>query len=685
MADTQKKLFVTSALPYANGPIHIGHLVEYIQSDIWVRFQRMRGNTCYYLCADDAHGTPIMLLSQQQGITPEELIDTIKQQHQTDFADFSIVFDHFHSTHSAENLQLCHMIYRRLYDAGYITKRSIYQAFDPVKEMFLPDRFIQGICPKCDAVEQYGDGCEVCGAIYNPTELVNPVSVISGVTPIQKESEHYFFNLKHFTEMLHDWTHANHLQKEVVNKLDEWFAMGLQEWDISRDYPYFGFEIPDTVDKYFYVWMDAPIGYFASLKHFAEKQGFDFEDFIRADSDIEMHHFIGKDIIYFHALFWPAILKGSGLRTPTSIYAHGFLTINGSKMSKSRGTFITARSYLNHLHPEYLRYYFATKLGAGIEDIDLNLNDFLQKVNSDLIGKVINIASRCSRFIEKRFAGKLAEEIHDVQLFAEFANAESRIATAYADREYAKAMREIMLLADKANQYIDQHKPWVIAKSNNGDKELQSVCTMGLNLFRILMIYLKPVLPDVATATERFLNVDVFVWEHSDTMLLAHKINQFQPLMKRVEQKQIDNMLEESRVDMTAKENNFDTIPEEQSSTSNAQSFVPISDAISIDDFAKIDLRIAKIVQARYVEGSEKLLQLTLDIGSETRNVFAGIKGSYKPEQLQDKYTVMLANIAPRKMRFGVSEGMLLAAGDSDDAIFILSPDHGAIAGMKIT
>ena len=684
MVDTQKKLFVTSALPYANGPIHIGHLVEYIQSDIWVRFHRMCGNTCYYLCADDAHGTPIMLLSQQQGITPEELIDTIKQQHQADFADFSIVFDHFHSTHSAENLQLCHMVYKRLYDAGHITKRNIQQAFDPVKKMFLPDRFIQGICPKCGAAEQYGDGCEVCGAIYNPIELLEPVSVISGVTPIQKESEHYFFNLKYFTDFLHEWSHADHLQQEVVNKLDEWFAMGLQEWDISRDAPYFGFEIPDTIDKFFYVWLDAPIGYFASLKHLAEQKNLDFEDFTRADSDIEMHHFIGKDIIYFHALFWTAILKGSGLRTPTAIYAHGFLTINGSKMSKSRGTFITARSYLNHLQPEYLRYYFAAKLAAGIEDIDLNFDDFLHKVNSDLIGKVINIASRCARFIEKKFAGELAQEIHDKELFAQFSNAESSIATAYKDREYAKAMRKIMLLADKANQYIDQHKPWVIAKSSDGDEQLQLVCTMGLNLFRILMIYLKPVLPDVAKATEQFLNIDAFAWEHSGTTLLARKINKFQPLMKRVEQRQIDKMLAESRECMTAKKNNLSTIPDTQSSTSNMHGVVPIADTITIDDFAKIDLRIARVIAAKYVEGSEKLLQLTLDIGSETRNVFAGIRGCYKPEQLVNKYTVMLANVAPRKMRFGISEGMILAASDND-GVFILSPDHGAKPGMKIS
>jgi len=686
MTDTQKTMLVTSALPYANGSLHIGHMLEYIQTDIWVRFQKMQGHTCYYVCADDAHGTPIMLRAQQDGISPETLIEKISQEHQADFAEFSVAFDHFHSTHSEENRELSCMIYERLRDAGHINKRIIKQAFDPEKEMFLPDRFIRGECPKCGAADQYGDSCEVCGATYSPTELINPVSAISGATPVEKESEHYFFKLADFQDMLRDWTRAGHLQKEVANKLDEWFETGLQEWDISRDEPYFGFEIPDAPGKYFYVWLDAPIGYFASLKYLCEQKGLDFDSFINEDSDIEMHHFIGKDIVYFHALFWPAMLKGSGLRTPSSVHAHGFLTVNGEKMSKSRGTFIKARTYLQHLDPEYLRYYFAAKLGNGIDDIDLNMEDFLQRVNSDLVGKVVNIASRCSGFIKKRFAGKLATELHQAELFSEFVSAGDNIASAYAAKEYAKAMREIMALADKANQYIDDKKPWVVAKQENSDDELQSICTMGLNLFRLLIIYLNPVLPVMAKKTEQFLNVEAFSWEHSQTPLLAHEINKFKPLMTRVEQEHIDAMIEKSKEDLTVTENasaegasDSKLLP-----ASGPLHDDPIADVISIDDFAKIDLRIAKIIKAEHVEGADKLLQLTLDIGGETRNVFAGIKSAYSPEDLEGRHTVMVANLAPRKMRFGVSEGMVLAAGPGGNDLFILSPDEGATPGMKV-
>jgi methionyl-tRNA synthetase len=546
--------------------------------------------------------------------------------------------------------------------------------------MFLPDRFIRGECPKCGAADQYGDSCEVCGATYSPTELINPVSAISGATPVEKESEHYFFKLPDFEDMLRDWTRAGHLQKEVANKLNEWFETGLQEWDISRDEPYFGFEIPDAPGKYFYVWLDAPIGYLASLKYLCDQKDLDFNSFINEDSDIEMHHFIGKDIVYFHALFWPAILKGSGLRTPSSVHAHGFLTVNGEKMSKSRGTFIKARTYLEHLNPEYLRYYFAAKLGNGVDDIDLNMEDFLQRVNSDLVGKVVNIASRCSGFIKKRFSGELAPEIHQPELFAEFVSAGDNIASSYAAKEYAKAMREIMLLADKANQYIDDNKPWVVAKQENSDDELQAICTMGLNLFRLLIIYLNPVLPVMAEKTEQFLNVEAFNWKDSQTTLLAHEINKFKPLMTRVEQEHIDAMIEESKEDLSSATN----AAEESAPTSGPLHDDPIAEVISIDDFAKVDLRIAKIIKAEHVEGADKLLQLTLDIGGETRNVFAGIKSAYAPEDLEGRHTVMVANLAPRKMRFGVSEGMVLAAGPGGSDLFILGPDEGAIPGMKV-
>ena len=686
MTDTQRTILVTSALPYANGSLHIGHLVEYIQTDIWVRFQRMQGHTCYYVCADDAHGTPIMLRAQQENITPEELIARVSDEHQRDFADFAIEFDNYHTTHSEENRYLSNLIYERLRDAGHISKRTIKQAYDPEKEMFLPDRFIRGECPHCHAQDQYGDGCEVCNKTYSPTDLINPVSAVSGSQPIEKESEHLFFKLPDFENMLKKWTRAGHLQNEVANKLDEWFETGLREWDISRDKPYFGFEIPDEPGKYFYVWLDAPIGYFASFKQLCERVDIDFDEFMKKDSETELYHFIGKDIMYFHCLFWPAMLYGSNFRTPNAVFIHGFLTVDGQKMSKSRGTFIKARTYLEHLNPEYLRYYFAAKLGNGIDDIDLNMEDFLHRVNSDLVGKVVNIASRCSGFIKKRFAGKLAAEIHRPELLSEFVHAGDSIAEAYAGREYSRAMRKIMALADKANQYIDDHKPWVVAKQENSDDELQAICTMGLNLFRLLIIYLKPVLPVMAEKTEEFLNVEAFSWEQSQTPLLAHEINKFKPLMTRVEQEHIDAMIEKSKEDLTVTENasaegtsDSKLIPE-----SGPLHDGPVAELISIDDFSKVDLRIVKIIKAEHVEGADKLLQLTLDIGGETRNVFAGIKSAYLPEDLEGRHTVMVANLAPRKMRFGISEGMVLAAGPGGDDLFILAPDEGATPGMKV-
>jgi methionyl-tRNA synthetase len=677
MSDQQRKILVTSALPYANGSIHIGHLVEYIQTDIWVRFQKMQGHECYYVCADDAHGTPIMLRAQKEEITPEALIARISEEHQADFKEFSVAFDNFHSTHSDENQWLANTIYESLDNKGHINKRTIKQLYDPEKEMFLPDRFIRGECPKCGTADQYGDSCESCGATYSPTDLKNPVSAVSGATPIERESEHYFFKLGDFEDMLHKWTRAGHLQTEVTNKLDEWFEAGLQEWDISRDAPYFGFEIPNAPGKYFYVWLDAPMGYLASFKNLCDKSELNFDEWCQAGSDTEMYHFIGKDIIYFHALFWPAMLEGSGFRTPTAIFAHGFLTVDGQKMSKSRGTFITARTYLNHLNPEYLRYYFAAKLGSGVDDIDLNLEDFTARVNSDLVGKVVNIASRCAGFISKRFDGKLSKNIHDQTLLKSMVDANKTIANAYEAREYSKAMREVMSLADKANQYIDDHKPWIIAKEEGRDEELQAVCSMGINCFRLLILYLKPVLPVLATRTETFLNIAPLQWQDAGSALIDHDINKFKPLMTRVEKEHIDAMVEDSKEDLTANAT-------EQVVARGPLADNPIADEITIDDFMKVDLRIAKIIKAEHVEGADKLLQLTLDLGGETRNVFAGIKSAYSPEDLEGKLTVMVANLAPRKMRFGLSEGMVLAAGAGGKDLFILSPDSGAEPGMKV-
>jgi len=675
MSNAPRHILVTSALPYANGSIHLGHLVEYIQTDIWVRFQKMQGHHCTYVCADDAHGTPIMLRAQNEGISPEELIARTHKEHIADFADFGIGFDNYHSTHSVENRELAELIYTRLRDAGHIHSKVIKQAFDPEKQMFLPDRFIKGECPRCGAADQYGDNCEVCGATYSPTELKNPVSAISGATPIEKESEHYFFDLAEFEAMLRDWTLGDHVQPVIANKLHEWFDAGLQAWDISRDAPYFGFEIPDAPGKYFYVWLDAPIGYMASFKQLCERrEDLDFDSYWNKDSDYEVYHFIGKDIAYFHTLFWPAMLDGAGFRTPSAVWCHGFLTVNGQKMSKSRGTFIQARTYLKHLNPEYLRYYFAAKLGSGIEDLDLSLEDFQQRVNSDLVGKVVNIASRCAGFIQKRFAGRLSATCSEAELYQQFADARQRIAELYEQREFGHAMREIMALADQANQYIDAEKPWVIAKQEGSDQALQDICSVGLNLFRVLVSYLKPVLPIMTAAAESFLNIKPLEWNDVATPLTNHKVNKFKPLLTRIEKEHIDAMIDDSKQDM-------------QQTTSKAEktgNIEPIAEQIEYDDFAKIDLRIARIVKAEHVEGADKLLQLTLDIGDGTRNVFAGIKSAYQPEDLQGKLTVMVANLKPRKMRFGVSEGMVLAAGPGGKDLWILEPHEGAEPGMRV-
>ena len=678
MATSQRHILVTSALPYANGSIHLGHLVEYIQTDIWVRFQRMQGHRCTYVCADDAHGTPIMLNADKLGITPEALIAQTDKEHRADFAAFDIGFDNFHSTHSPENRELAELIYTRLRDGGYIHSKKIEQYFDPEKQMFLPDRFIKGECPNCGAPDQYGDNCEVCSATYSPTDLKNPYSTVSGATPVMKETEHYFFDLGAFESMLRDWTQSGRLQSGIANKLNEWFETGLQAWDISRDAPYFGFEIPDAPGKYFYVWLDAPIGYMASFKNLcARRDDLQFDDYWRPDSPYEVYHFIGKDIAYFHTLFWPAMLHGAGFRTPNAVFCHGFLTVNGHKMSKSRGTFIKARTYLDHLDPQYLRYYFAAKLGNGIDDLDLNLDDFLQRVNADLVGKVVNIASRCAGFINKKFDNQLSDTYAEPDLYQQFVAAGDAIAQSFEQREYAQALRQIMALADQANQYIDAQKPWLLAKDPDKAQQVQAVCSVGLNLYRVLVCYLKPVLPKLALESEQFLNIEPLQWDAIQQPLLSHRIHKFNPLLTRVEQEKVNAMVEASKDSLAETTRHKGQPPKSELSEA-------IATEIDFEDFAKIDLRIARIVKAEHVEGADKLLQLTLDLGGETRNVFAGIKSAYNPEQLEGKLTVMVANLKPRKMRFGVSEGMVLAAGPGGKDLWILSPDDGAQPGMRV-
>ncbi|BAU49298.1 methionyl-tRNA synthetase [Sulfurifustis variabilis] len=695
MTAARRRILVTSALPYANGPIHLGHLVEYIQTDIWVRFQKMRGHECWYVCADDTHGTPIMLRAEQEGVTPEELIRRMHAEHTRDFAAFRVAFDNYYSTHSEENRVLAADIYRRLQEAGHIAKRTIKQAYDPVKQMFLPDRFIRGECPRCGARDQYGDACEVCGATYAPTDLKNPVSALSGATPVEKESEHYFFRLGDFEGRLREWLHPDitavrHVQPEVANKLTEWFAAGLKDWDISRDAPYFGFEIPGAPGKYFYVWLDAPIGYMASFRNLADRAGLDFDEWWRAGSPTELYHFIGKDILYFHALFWPAMLEGAGYRKPTAVWAHGFLTVAGQKMSKSRGTFINARTYLEHLDPEYLRYYFAAKLNGHVEDIDLNFDDFIARINSDLIGKYVNIASRAAGFITKFFQGKLIESsrrdqyIQDSQVSTDLGLAirllgsEDFIAEAYEEREYHKVVREVMRLADLVNQFFDKNKPWELAKNTNQRLRLHQVCSESINAFRILTIYLKPILPSLAEKVRKFLNLDESLrWEDLQ-YYYEMKINTYEHLATRVEMKSIEAMLEQSKESLSMKT----TTPETPAAGAAIE---PIKPEITIDEFGKLDLRIARIVKAAHVEGADKLLQLTVDIGEgRTRNVFAGIRSAYEPSALEGRLTVVVANLAPRKMKFGVSEGMVLAAGPGGQELWILSPDSGAQPGMRV-
>ena len=667
MSEAKRQILVTRALPYVNGPPHMGHMVEYIQTDIWVRLQKMLGHSCIYVCAADAHGTPIMIKARELGITPEELTSTISEEFVRVFRDFGVDMDNFHTTHSPENEALTAEMFEALRDAGDIYTKTIEQAYDEKEGMFLPDRFVRGTCPFCKTPDQYGDACENCSKTYTPADLIDPVSVISGTTPIKKESEHYFFRLSEYDARLRDWMKSASLDRNAVAKLEEWFEAGLQDWDISRDAPYFGFRIPGTEDKYFYVWLDAPVGYPASFRNLCDRRDdLDFDEYWRPGHDTEVYHFIGKDIMYFHMLFWPAVLEGSGFRTPTSVYAHGFLTVNGLKMSKSRGTFIQARTYLDNLDPSYLRYYYAAKLGPTIEDIDLNLDDFIARVNSDLIGKLVNIASRCAGFINKRFDGKLSESLADRELFEQIAGASQDIASHYENREFSKAMRIIMALADQANRYIDDHKPWVMIKDESKAAEVQHVCTQGLNMFRSLMIYLTPVIPAVAEGARSFLGESDWLWADAGSPLLGTTINKFKPLLTRIEPEQVQRMVEQS------KDTHEVAKADEEDNT------------ISIDDFMKVDLRIARIEKAEPVEGADKLLALTLDLGDETRNVFAGIKAAYDPEELVGRLVIVVANLAPRKMRFGVSEGMVLAAGPGGEDVFLLTPDDGAEPGMRV-
>lgn len=672
MPQESRKLLVTSALPYANGPIHIGHLVEYLQTDIWVRFQKLRGNHCTYICASDAHGTPIMLRARQEGIEPEALVERFRVQHEQDFAAFHIEFDNYHSTHSDENRELVEGIYARLVEQDLIERRTIEQAYDEQAGMFLPDRFLRGTCPRCSAEDQYGDNCEACGSTYATSELVDPRSILTDTPPVMRESEHLFFRLSHFEAMLKEWTQGDAVDTAVSRKLGEWFEAGLQEWDISRDAPYFGFRIPNTEEKYFYVWLDAPVGYLASFLHLAKQRAdLDFDEYFKPDSDVELYHFIGKDIVYFHTLFWPAVLEGAGYRKPTGVFAHGFLTVNGQKMSKSRGTFIAARDYLDHLDPEYLRYYYAVKLSPGIEDIDLNLEDFVARVNSDLVGKLVNIASRCAGFIHKNFDGVLSAELERPELYAEFVASSAVLAQQYEAREYSRAMREIMRLADLANQYIDERKPWVLAKEGK-DAEVQQVCTTGLNLFRALMLYLTPVLPATAARAAEFLQTEAAQWNDAEQPLLGKSIAKFKPLLTRIEAAQVEKLVAAST------EHGDQTDDKAAPATDKAT-----DNMISIDEFAKVDLRVATVLKAEAIDGADKLLRITVDDGTKERIIMAGIKGAYEPDALIGRQVVIVANLQPRKMRFGTSEGMILAAGDDD--IFLLGADSGAAAGMKVS
>jgi len=682
-----RKILVTSALPYANGSIHLGHMVEHIQTDVWVRFQKLRGHECHYCCADDTHGTPVMLAAQKQGIAPEDMIAKVREEHLADFTGFGIGYDNYYSTHSPENKQFSQDIYRALKANGKIESRVIEQLFDPEKQMFLPDRFVKGECPKCHAQDQYGDNCEVCGTTYSPTELINPYSAVSGAKPELRESEHFFFKLGECADFLKAWTSGNnphdgkpHLQPEALNKMKEWLGEGeettLSDWDISRDAPYFGFEIPDAPGKYFYVWLDAPVGYMASFKNLCDRIGVDFDEYFKADSQTEMYHFIGKDILYFHALFWPAMLHFSGHRAPTGVYAHGFLTVDGQKMSKSRGTFITAKSYLEQgLNPEWMRYYIAAKLNSKIEDIDLNLQDFISRVNSDLVGKYVNIAARASGFIAKRFEGRL-KDVADSALLAKLTAQSEAIAECYESREYAKALRDIMALADIVNEYVDANKPWELAKQEGQDARLHEVCSELINAFTMLTAYLAPVLPKVAENAAKFLNLEAITWANTRETLGEHAINKYEHLMQRVEQTQVDDLIEANKQSIAAA----------AAPAAEESKYEKVAEQASFDDFMKIDMRVAKVLNCEAVEGSTKLLKFDLDFGFEKRIIFSGIAASYpNPAELNGRMVIAVANFAPRKMaKFGVSEGMILSAATADGKLKLLDVDTGAQPGDKV-
>ena len=668
-----RSILVTSALPYTNGAIHLGHLLEHIQTDIWVRFQKLCGNRCIYVCADDTHGTGTMLNAEQAGLAPEALIEAMREEHIRDFAGFGIEYDNYHSTHSEENRVLSELIFARLKDQGLIYTEEVAQLHDPERGMFLADRFVKGECPRCGAADQYGDNCDACSATYDATELGNPRSLVSSAKPLVKRSEHYFFDLPPFTEMLRDWTGSGAVQPEVSNKLAEWLDGGLKSWDISRDAPYFGFLIPGTEDKYFYVWMDAPIGYMASFKHLADRrESLDFDAFWNAgaEANTELHHFIGKDIVNFHHLFWPAVLEAAGFRKPTRIHTHGFITVDGVKMSKSRGTFIKASTYLEHLNPECLRYYYATKLNGTVDDYDINLEDFVQRVNSDLVGKVVNIASRCAGIINNQFDGELAASLEDEALWRQFADARAQMADWYEAGQVSRVMREVIALADSANQYITKHAPWKLVKQADQRGQAQAVCSQGLNLFRILAIYLSPVLPGMCRAAADFLGVRPFAWADLGQPLLGAKINPYQPLFTRMQKKDVDNLVEASK--------------EASEADGTAAAANGADEAISIEDFNKIKLKVARVAEAAPVADADKLLRLTLDTGDGQRQVLAGISSAYRPEDLAGRLVVVVANLAPRQMRFGVSEGMVLAAGPGGEDIFLLSPDSGAKPGMDV-
>lgn len=664
----QRDILVTSALPYANAPLHIGHIVEYTQTDIFARFQRMRGNRCIYVCASDAHGTPTMLRAEAAGVAPEELVAEVAAGHQAVFDRFRISVDNYLTTHSSENQELTASIYERLVEAGHIHRKTIKQAYDQEKEMFLPDRYVRGTCPVCHTPDQYGDSCENCSATYTPMDLEDPVSVVSGTTPSVRESEHLFFRLENFEEELREWV-PRHVDAALARKLDEWFEAGLRDWDISRDSPYFGFEIPGEPGKYFYVWFDAPIGYMASFLNLCRRSDLDFDEFWGADSNAEIYHFIGKDIVYFHTLFWPSVLSGAGYRKPSGVVVHGFLTVDGQKMSKSRGTFINASTYADHLEPDCLRYYFAAKLGIGADDLDLSMDDFTARVNSDLVGKLINIGSRCAGFIHRQNAGLLTAELPRPELFEEFAAASEDIASDYEKRNYARAVRRIMALADKANQYIDEEKPWLKAKNPDEADAVPGIATLGLNLFRTLIVYLRPVIPEIAERAEAFLDIEPLMWADAQKPLLGHRIERFQTILERVDPKEIEAMIAESS----------------EASDTDIQQDKPSEQQIDFDYFSKIDLRVAKVVEASHVDGADKLLKLRLDLGDETREIFSGIRAAYNPEDLEGRLVITVDNLKPRKMRFGVSEGMVLASGPGGEDIFLLSVDSGATPGMKVT